>query len=71
LDLDHLPELGRLTGLACAKDLGRGLEDPHSLLGDMGIAAEDPLLGLPHHWLDSRHEGVQLLAQSFERGLPE
>jgi len=37
----------------------------------MGIAAEDPLLGLPHHWLDSRHEGVQLLAQSFERGLPE
>jgi hypothetical protein len=28
------------------------------LLGDLGIAAEDPLFGLPHHLLDSRHEGL-------------
>jgi hypothetical protein len=55
-------ELGALIGFAFANDFGGGLEDTHQLLGHMGVAAEDPLFGLPHHLLHSRYKDVQLLA---------
>ena len=32
----------------------------------MGVPAEDPLFGLPHHLLYSRHKGVQLFSQSLQ-----
>src|SRR3954454_6987047 len=70
LNLDHLPELGGLTGLALANDFGGGLEDTDQLLGNMRIAAKDPLLGLSHYLLDARHEGVQFFSQPFQGGLP-
>ena len=49
-------------------DLCSGLKDTYQLFGNVDIAAEDPLLGLAHNLLDSRPDGVQLLAQCFEGG---
>jgi hypothetical protein len=58
-----------LTRLALANDFGGGLEDTHQFLGNVGVAAEDPLFGLPHHLLHSRYKGVQFFPQPFEGGL--
>jgi hypothetical protein len=59
----------KLARLAFADDFGGGLEDTHQFFGYVRVAAEDPLFGLPHHLLDSRHKGVQFFAQPFQGGL--
>src|SRR6185369_7209047 len=66
LNLDHLAKLGWLAGFPLANDFGGRLEKAGQFLGDMRVAAEDPLFGLPDYLLDARHHDIQLFTQAFQ-----
>jgi hypothetical protein len=57
------------VGIAPANDFGARFEDADQLFRNMRVAAEDAMFGLQHHLLAARHESVQLLSQTFQRGL--
>src|SRR6266481_2753397 len=69
LDLDHLAELGGLSGFALADDFGVWFEQAHELAGHMRVAVEDAFACLPHHLLNTRDHGVQINAVLLDGGL--